>query len=326
MTLTHVGEEPLSQPAGSIVIPNFNGARHLPTCLNSLRRQTFRDFETLVIDNGSSDGSLKLLLEGYPEVRVIQRRSNRSFFSGAVNEGIRRAKGDIIVLLNNDTETEPDWLEELLKALGADKMTGIAASKMLLFDRRDVLNSAGDFYGLDGMPGNRGVWERDLGQYDESTDVFGACAGAAAYRRSMLEAIGMFDEDFVGYCEDVDVNFRARLAGYRVVFAPKARVYHRLSATGSGPLASYLCGRNFINVIIKDMPGELLLRHWRRILVGQLRYTRRSLLHLREPAARAWLRGQMAGLLGLPRMLAKRRAIQTSRKISIRQLESVLSG
>ena len=116
------------------------------------------------------------------------------------------------------------------------------------------------FFTPGGVPGNRGVWRRDDGRYDEPCQVFGACAGAALYRRSMLEEIGLLDEDFRGYCEDVDLSFRAQLAGYRCIYAPGARVYHRLSATGGGPVASFLCGRNFISVVVKDMPGAL----WRR--------------------------------------------------------------
>ncbi|MCX6024024.1 MAG: hypothetical protein NTZ05_20295 [Chloroflexi bacterium] len=195
---------------------------------------------------------------------------------------------------------------------------------MLLFDRRTVLNSTGDFYGTDGVPGNRGIWEEDHGQYDGQRDIFGACAGAAAYRRSMLDDIGLLDEDFVGYCEDVDLSFRAQLAGYRAVFAPEARIYHRLSATGGGSLASFYCGRNFLNVIVKDIPDTLLRRHWWSIVRGQLRFTAEALWHIREPAARARLRGQAAALPMLPLMLRKRRAIQSARRVSDAHIEGLL--
>ncbi len=312
-----------SPPRVSIVIPNWNGLHLLPTCLDSLRRQTFRDFEILVVDNASEDGSVELLEMKYPEVEVIRLERNR-FFSGAVNLGVERSNSEIVVLLNNDTEVEPQWLGELITALDENPKAGMAASKMLLLDRRDVLNSAGDCYRRDGVPGNRGVWERDEGQYDAATVVFGACAGAAAYRREMLEEIGLLDEDFVAYCEDVDLNFRAQLAGYRCVFVPKARVYHRLSATGGGPLASYLCGRNFINVIVKDMPTGLMKRYWPRILGAQLGYVKQSLRHFREPAARARLRGQFAAIFALPAMLAKRKAVQAARKVSDEYIDSVL--
>ena len=309
----------------SVIIPNWNGVHLLPICLDALRRQTFRDFEVLVMDNASEDGSVQLLERAYPEVKVVRLETNR-FFSGAVNEGIRRYRGEVIVLLNNDTEVEPQWLDELVRTLDENPEAGMAASKMLLFDRRDVLNSAGDYYRRDGVPGNRGGWERDEGQYDSSTTVFGACGGAAAYRRRMLEEVGLLDEDFVGYCEDVDLSFRAQLAGYKCAFAPRARVYHRLSATGGGPVASYLCGRNFINVIVKDMPTSLLKKYWPRIVAAQLGYIKESVIHFREPAARARLRGQLAAIVALPSMLAKRRAIQASRKVSDEYIDSILAG
>ncbi len=309
----------------SIIIPNWNGAHLLAPCLNALQRQTFGDFEVLVVDNASDDNSVELLGKEYPEVKVVRLDSNR-FFSGAVNEGIRRSRGEVVVLLNNDTEVEPQWLDELFRALDENPEAGMAASKMLLFDRRDVLNSAGDYYRRNGVPGNRGVWERDEGQYDSSSTVFGACGGAAAYRRRMLEEVGLLDEDFVGYCEDVDLNFRAQLAGYKCVFVPRARVYHRLSATGGGPVASYLCGRNFMNVIVKNMPTSLLKKYWPRILAAQLGYIKESVTHFQEPAARARLRGQLSAILALPSMLAKRRAIQASRKVSDEYIDSVLAG
>ncbi len=313
-----------TQPKASIIIPNWNGEKLLPACLDSLKRQSYQDFEIIVVDNASVDGSLALLAEAYPWVKVMRMDSNL-FFSGAVNRGIQGSSSEILVLLNNDTEVEEQWLDELLRSLDEHPEAGMAASKMLLFDRRDVLNSAGDFYGRNGVPGNRGVWEKDEGQYDNSTYVFSACGGASAFRRSMLNDIGLLDEDFVGYCEDVDLAFRAHIAGYRCVYAPKARIYHRLSATGGGPLASYLCGRNFINVIVKDMPGPLLRKYWWRILAGQLRYTIEAILHIREPSARARIKGQFDGLLCIPKMLRKRRQVQAVKRVTDEYIDSILT-
>ena len=314
-----------ARPRVSLIIPNWNGEALLLTCLEALRRQTYRDFETVVMDNASTDGSLEVLGRDYPEVRVVSLPRNL-FFAGAVNAGIRLTEGELVALLNNDTEAEPRWLEELVAGLDAHPEAGMAASKLLLFDRRDVIQSAGDFYTPAGGPGNRGVWQRDNGRYDDPGEVFGACAGAALYRRSMLDDVGLLDEDFRGYCEDVDLSFRAQLAGYRCTYVPAARVYHRLSATGGGTVASFLCGRNFINVVAKDMPGALLRRYWHRVLGAQIGYAWHSLCHSREPAARARLEGQAAALLYLPRMLRKRRAIQAARRVEVQYLGSILSG
>jgi GT2 family glycosyltransferase len=311
-------------PKASVIIPNYNGAHLLETCLGALRRQTFRDFETVLVDNASTDESVALVRERFPEVRVIPLSTNL-VFSGAVNEGIRQTTTEMVVLLNNDTEADEHWLEELARAYDDQPGYGWFASKLLLYDRRNVIHSAGDLYFTSGEPANRGVWEEDDGRFDEAGEVFGACAGAAAYRRSMLEEVGLFDEDLVGYCEDVDLNLRARLAGYRCYFVPTARVYHRLSATGGGPRASYLCGRNFILVMVKDLPWPLLRDYWPHIVAAQARHALTSLRHFREPAARARLRGQLDAIAALPAFLAKRREVQRSRRVGIAELKRVLN-
>jgi GT2 family glycosyltransferase len=183
---------------------------------------------------------------------------------------------------------------------------------LLLFDQRDHIHSTGDFYQPDGVPGSRGVWERDRGQYDAVSEVFGPCAAAAAYRRVALDALAVdgqvFDEDLVMYCEDVDLNLRARQHGMRTLFVPQAIVYHQLSATGGGALASYYCGRNFPLVWVKNTPPAQARRFWLSMLGTQLRFALHSLWHVREPAARARLRGQTASLSALPLFLRKRAA------------------
>jgi len=308
----------------SIIIPNWNGAQHLPTCLDSLRRQSYPNFEVVVVDNGSTDGSVELLGQDYPEVKVVALPENRGF-AGGVNAGIRKAQGELIAVFNNDAEADPRWLEELVAALACHPEAGMATPKVLLFDRREVIHTTGDFYGVDGVPGNRGVWQRDEGQFDQEEYVFGAAGVAAVYRRTMLEEIGLFDEDFFAFCEDVDLAWRAQLAGWKCVYVPQAVVYHKLSATGGGKIASYYCGRNFIYVIAKDYPTSLFRRYWRRIVAAQLRIAWEAFRAWRGEAARARLRGQLAGLWELPRMLAKRRAIQSSRRVSDEYLESILT-
>jgi GT2 family glycosyltransferase len=245
-------------------------------------------------------------------------------FAGGVNAGIHEAEGEIIAVFNNDAEAEPRWLEELAGALARHPGAGMATPKVLLFDQRDVIHTVGDFYGVDGVPGNRGVWQRDEGQFDREEYVFGAAGVAAAYRRAMLDEVGLFDEGLVSYCEDVDLAWRAQLAGWKCVYVPRSVVYHKLSATGGGKIASYYCGRNFIYVIAKDYPTTLLKRHWQRIVCAQIDIAWEALRAWRGEAARARLRGQLAGLWDLPRMLAKRRAVQASKQVSDEYLESIL--
>ena len=311
-------------PLVSIVIPSYNGMAHLPVCLAAVRAQTYRPFETILVDNGSTDESLGWVGREFPEVRSLALGRNH-VFAGAVNAGIRAATGAVIVLLNNDTEAEPGWLAELVRALLAEPQAGMAASKMRLFDRREILHSAGDAYCCDGMPANRGVWQADTGQFDGDRMVFAPCGGASAYRRAMLDEIGLFDEELVAYCEDVDLAWRAQLAGYRCVFAPRAVVYHKLSATGGGRLASFYVGRNVLWVIAKDYPGDLLRKHWPRVVRTQLRIVRDAARAWRGEAARARIRGVLAGLWGVPRMLRKRRAVQRRRVVSAEYLSGIMS-
>ena len=310
-------------PLLSVIIPNWNGVPHLPACLDSLFRQTYPQLEVILVDNNSTDESVPLVKERYPQVRLIQLEQNLGL-TGGINRGIQLAVGEIIAPLNNDTEVAPGWASALMEALLGHPHAGIAASKMLLFGRRDTLHSAGDSYGVDGIPVNRGVWQKDEGQFDGDEHIWGGCGGAVAYRRAMLDDIGLFDEDLFMYCEDVDLNWRAQLAGYGCVFAPDAIVYHHLSATGGGPIASFYTGRNTLWVLAKNYPGELWRRHWPAIVRAQLRIAWAALRAWRGKAARARLRGQLAGLLGLPAWLHKRRAIQASRRVSVEAIESLL--
>ena len=189
----------------SIIIPNYNGERLLPTCLDALRGQTYREFEVIVVDDASTDGSVALLEREYPEAQVLRLERNTGL-AAACNGGAAIASGDILVLLNTDTEAEPGWLAALVESLSAHPEAGSVASKMLLFDRRDTLHTAGDLYGANGIPRNRGVWERDGGQYDRSLEVFSGCGGAVAYRREAWDYVGGFDEDLFMYLEDVDLG------------------------------------------------------------------------------------------------------------------------
>ena len=311
------------QPLASIIIVNWNGAPHLPACLNALRAQTYRRFEVIVADNASRDESLELLARDYPEVKVVALPENRGFTGGS-NAGIRAAQGEFIVLLNNDTAVDPRWLEEILAAFERHPEAGLVASKMKLFDRRDTFHTAGDFYRLDGIPGNRGVWEIDQGQYDREEVVFSACGGSAAYRKSMLDQIGLLDEDFFYSCEDVDLAWRAQLAGWQCVYAPRAVVYHKLSATGGGATASFYDGRNFLYVLAKDYPSSLWKKYRGAIIRQQWRLGVEALRAWRGAAARARMRGMWSGLIHLPGMLRKRRAVQAMRKVDDAYLLSIL--
>jgi GT2 family glycosyltransferase len=317
--------ERASNPLISVIIPHLNGKHHLDDCLGSLRQQSFTDFEVILADNGSTDGTQAYVRKSYPEVRLLELWENRGF-TGACNAGFAASKGEIVILLNNDTETDPQWLQEIYEAFQRYPQAGSIASKMLLFDQRDIFHTAGDFYWVGGVPGNRGVWQQDSGQYDQEEPVFSACGGAAAYRRTMIEEIGFLDDDFYFSCEDVDLAWRAHLHGWQVIYEPTAVVYHKLKASGGGSVnSSYYDGRNFLYLIWKNYPSSLLRRNWQAILRAQFSISSAALRSWRGEAARARLRGQIAGLFGIMKMMPKRRQIQANRKVDDETLMSLLT-
>ncbi len=312
-------------PQLSIIIPHYNGVRHLSTCFNALRRQTYSHLEIILVDDGSTDESVATTRRDFPEVKIIELGQNLGFIK-AINHGIQQAGGEIVVALNNDTEVAPNWAQALVDALETYPDAGVVASKMLLFNNRDQIHSAGDGFGTNGIPINRGVWQIDKGQFDNDTYIFGGCGGAVAYRRKMLDDIGLFDEDLFMYLEDVDLNWRAQLAGYRAVFAPQAIVYHRLSATGGGVLSSYYTGRNTILVLAKNLPASIFRCHWQKIVIAQLRIAFDALRAWRGQAARARLQGQLAGLWYLPTWLSKRSTLVKMKRVTDSYLKNLLTN
>ena len=307
----------------SVLIPTWNGRELLRACLDSLTQQSFRDFEVIVAENGSTDGTREMLRLEYPWVRVVALERNLGFARG-VQAAYDVAAGDLIVLLNNDTEAEPAWLAELVGAANEFPQADSFACKLLLHQDRSRLHSAGDYYGRDGVPGNRGIGEKDGPAFSERGWVFGAQGAACAFRRTLLEDIGFFDADLVSYCEDVDLNWRANLRGYRCLYVPEARVSHHVSATGGGAIASYYCGRNFIAVAVKDVPGPLWQRYWLQMVAQQFKITFAALRSFRGEAARARLRGQIAGLALIPSALRKRGAIQGRITADLAEIEELM--
>jgi GT2 family glycosyltransferase len=248
------------KPRVSVVIPNLNGRELLGDCLASLARQTLTDFEAIVVDNGSTDGSADFVRARFPWVAaVIENKANLGF-ARASNQGIEAARGELIALLNNDTEADPAWLAEFVRAADADPVAGMFAAKTLFFDRRDVIDTAGHLIYPDGLNRGRGRLEVDRGQYDAATDVFFPSGAAALYRKRMLDEIGLFDEHHFAYGDDTDVGIRGRLAGWTCLFVPGAVVYHRYSATTGeySPAKVFLVERNRIWVVWKYFPARHL--------------------------------------------------------------------
>jgi len=302
----------------SVIIVNWNGKRYLDRCLSSVLRQSYADYEVVLVDNASQDGSVDLVRERFPAVRVIANSRNVGFAAGN-NLGIAATQGEYVATLNSDTEVEPGWLAALVAGMSAGPRIGLCACKMLFFDQRERINSSGICIDRAGI-----AWDRDGGQLDmeagrEEGEVFGACAGAALYRRAMLAQIGGFDDEFFYLYEDVDLAWRARLADWRCWYCPAARVYHVHAGAGTEgtPLKSYLLARNRIWTIIKNYPWPQYLIYAPAMLLYDLAASGYSLLARRDAYT---LRGRLIGYLSLPWLWRKRREIQKRCTISWAEL------
>ena len=307
----------------SVIVPTLNGADLLPDCLDSLMAQSYPSLEVIVADGASTDSTAQMVAARYPSVRFLGLRRNAGF-SGNVNAGLRAARGEVLCLLNNDASAEIDWVGRCVETLAQQPEVGSVASKVLFTDGITI-NSAGDVFCLDGAARQRGNGQQDGAAWNQPARVFGAMGGAAAYRRSLFTDVGLFDERFFMYLEDVDLAFRAQLRGWSCHYQPAARVYHRGGASGGGKLESFYNGRNLIRLLAKDLPAGLARRMLPDILRFQVRRARAALGAWRGSAARATLRGQLVGLAGLARHLADRPPIQRSRRISNDSLYALFS-
>jgi len=241
----------------SVVVVNFNGKRFLDDCLNSLYVQTYKDYEVIVVDNASRDGSVEHIRSCFPWARIVENKVNLGS-TGGNNSGIREAEGEFIVTLNNDTRLEKDFLERLAGPM-SDPGIGMCGSKMVYPNGK--INSTGLCLSRSGASWDRGASEEDLGQYDRQEEIFGACAGAALYRRKMLDEIGLFDEDFFIFMEDIDLTLRARCAGWRCIYVPGAVAHHLHGATAGvgSDLTVYYGNRNIMWLPAKNYPLPFLI-------------------------------------------------------------------
>jgi GT2 family glycosyltransferase len=302
-------------PLVSVVVVNFNGMHFLKDCLPAIFSQTYQKFEVILVDNASADGSIDYVRKHFPDVKLCIQPVNLGF-AGGTNAGIREARGEYILTLNPDTVVSSGFIEELLQPMFLDPMTGLCASKMLLPDGR--INSTGICISRSGAAWDRGMNETDHGQFDTMGEVFGPCAGAALYRRRMLDGIGLFDEDFFLFMEDVDLAFRARLAGWRCTYVPGARVVHVHGGTTGfrSSLSIYYGNRNLIWYVIKNFPSRLLLLSSPWILGRNLADIP---FYFIQGKGKVIVRAKIDMVKGLQGMLQKRR--NTLRKVPDREIE-----
>ncbi len=256
----------------AVVIPNYNGIKYLADCLNSLKTQSLQGFNVIVVDDCSTDDSIKEIECNFPEVTCVKRDKNGGF-SVAVNEGIRHAKdkgAEFVILLNNDAVAEKTFVENLVSAIEEDERIFSVQAKMLSLKEPDVIDDAGDFYTVLGWAYARGKGKSAL-KYTKKSKIFASCAGAAIYRVSVFEEIGMFDEAHFAYLEDIDLGYRALLYGYNNILEPCAIAYHAGSGTSGSRYNEFkikLAARNNVYLIYKNETAMQRLFHFVPHLVG----------------------------------------------------------
>jgi GT2 family glycosyltransferase len=316
-------------PRVSVIIVNWNGLHHLPVCLESLKTQSFDDFEVVVVDNGSVDGSIEFLKREHPWVKTVPLEQNTGFARGN-NVGFENCTGDYIVTLNNDTRVDKNWLAALVKVADEHPEVGMVGSRICSFDNPDILDSLGVKICLDGM--SRGAFRNQ--SFSElkvsgTLEILLPSACAALYKRRMLEEIGFFDEDFFAYCEDTDLGLRGRISGWEALLNTEAIVYHKYSQTGGGfsPFKLYLVERNHYWVVLRNFPllwlamfpFATLWRYFEQLRV--VLFSDGSGQEFLSSGKRldcllSLLKGHRDALLASPSMLKKRRGVMRKCKIS----------
>lgn len=321
----------------SIIIVNWNGRQHLPTCLDSLAAQTFRDFEVILVDNGSCDDSVAVVREDYPWVRLVPLVENSGFATGN-NVGYEQARGDYIVTLNNDTKVEPDWLEVLVKVADSYPRAGMVGCRICSFTDPDVIDSLGIGICRDGMA--RGRFRNQLWsslQLKDVEEILLPSACAALYKRAMLAETGFFDDDFFAYAEDTDLGLRGRLAGWDAVLATRAIVHHKYSQTSGSlsPFKVYLVERNHYWVAVKNFPlSDLALlpfftiwrycEQLRAVLAGGGTGGEFRTGSVQGQLIEALLKGIFDSLHRLPQFFRKRREVMKTRKLPTREFAKLM--
>lgn len=308
----------------SVIIPNWNGKDLLKDCLTSLRTQSFKSFEIILVDNGSDDDSTKYTKENFPQVKIIKLNKNYGF-AKAINDGVKISSAEYVVFLNNDTKVDKDWLKNLVLCAGKHPEVISVNSKILNFDNPKLIDGVGILINEVGQAKSIGWQEKDLGQYNKEQYIFGATGGASLFKRKEFIKLGYFDESYFMYSEEVDFAFRAQFMGLQSIYCPKAKVFHKHKATAKKlpQNIEYWQFRNMTQTIIKDFPLSILLKdfRWLKIILVHLNtifYQLKNGFFWPPVLADFWI------MLHLPKLLIERIKIQSTKVVSDLYIESFL--
>lgn len=310
----------------SIIIVNWNGEKFIEDCFNSLRAQSYKNFEIVLVDNSSTDGSLPLAKRLASalnlNVKFVELDRNAGF-AGGNNEGLKYSSGQYIALLNTDTIADKDWLKNLVEAMESHPEVGICASKLIV-DGENVIDSAGDGYSTFGHAFKRGEGDSPL-KFLKEEYIFGACAGAALYRRKMINEIMLFDKDFFLLFEDTDLNLRAQLSGWKCLYVPKAVVYHKVggSLKNISGRAAYYAVRNDKLVKIKNLPLTIVIRKLPCLILGEVIWFFYYIINRRF---KYYLKANIDVFKNLPLYFKKRREVMSLKKVPDRYINSLLTS
>lgn len=305
----------------AIVVLNWNGEEDSLSCIDAMKKQTIQH-TIIAVDNNSTDNFCKIVEERYPEIILLKNKKNLGF-AGGVNTGIRyaiEAGFEYVALINNDATPDPTWLEELLKLTNHSKI-GIVTGKLLKTD--GTIDSTGDMYTSWGLPYPRGRGELDQQQYDLEEEVFGATGGASLYRTKMLKEIGLFDEFFFAYYEDVDLSFRAQLAGWKVLYTPKAIAYHKIGASSSKVpgFTTYMTIKNLPWLFWKNVPFRLMPTIFPRLFIAHFSIIASSLA---KGKFKAVFKGLFITIIITPIKILECYRIHLSRKVPVEYVKSII--
>ena len=328
----------MTRPLVSAIVVNWNGGAMLQNAIASLLAQTWSRLEVILVDNGSTDGSVEQAERCFGNRLVVVRNRKNEGFARGNNIGFAAAKGDWMFLLNSDAVCDPDAIAELMEFVADRPEVGSLACRVVMADHPNYFDSTGLLLYPDGVCRSRGWQEKDLGQYDRADEVLAAHGCACAFRKTMLDRVGGFDEDFFCYLEDLDLGMRAQLAGWKCWYVPTARIQHRKSSTAGNysVFKAYHVERNRLYCLWKWMPRFLvflspLFTLNRYAMQGYAVHTRHGISadFVKEYSfARLivlLIQVRLVALYHLPRMLAKRRAIRRARTIPVREWYALIS-